>query len=150
MAPSTTLKAYFEGPRSPNYQKERLLSQSLPSPGRHSRSSSGQSSPLKPLHLVNEMENQSGHQKRQSLVDFEALKRAHDQDAVRQVSRPALLPLILTERRPSRRASDAYALSRASSPSSSPSQSSSPSPLPCTNSSQRKTFTATCGSPTAP
>ncbi|KAF2252411.1 hypothetical protein BU26DRAFT_422632 [Trematosphaeria pertusa] len=47
------------------------------SPGR----SSGHSSPLKPLHLVTDMDGRPHHQSRQGLVDFDEIKRAHEEDA---------------------------------------------------------------------
>ncbi|KAF2685741.1 hypothetical protein K458DRAFT_299789 [Lentithecium fluviatile CBS 122367] len=51
----------------------------------HSRQSSGQLSPLKPFNYVsdgNESHHSSRHDQRQSLVDFEGIKKAHEEDAL--------------------------------------------------------------------
>lgn len=63
-------------------QQHLLLSPPLSSPGMSPGRSSGHSSPLKPLHLVTDMDGRPHHQSRQGLVDFDEIKRAHEEDAV--------------------------------------------------------------------
>ncbi|KAK7192999.1 hypothetical protein DPSP01_005210 [Paraphaeosphaeria sporulosa] len=72
--------AYYEAhPLSVDQQQQQhLLSPPLGSPEHiHSGRSSEQSSPLKPLHVATSMDSIA---KRQSLVDFEGLRKAHEED----------------------------------------------------------------------
>lgn len=73
--------AYYEAhPLSMDQQQQQhLLSPPLGSPENHSGRSSGQSSPLKPLHVITSMDTTT---KRQSLVDFDGLRKAHEEDTV--------------------------------------------------------------------
>jgi hypothetical protein len=76
--------AYYEAhPLSMDQQQQQhLLSRPLGSPENHLGRSSEQSSPLKnPLHVVTSMDSTTP--KRQSLVDFDGLRKAHEEDAVR-------------------------------------------------------------------
>jgi len=76
---------YDSHPLLVEQQQQHLLSPALSSPGFHSETSSGPSTPLKPLNMASVMNSPSKHSHRQSLVDFEGLKKAHEQDAVRDI-----------------------------------------------------------------
>jgi hypothetical protein len=62
-------------------QQQHLLSPALSSPGFSAGHSSGQSSPLKPMHLVTDM-NTSYHGHDQGFDDFDHIKSAQVEDEV--------------------------------------------------------------------
>ncbi|KAF1973439.1 hypothetical protein BU23DRAFT_464360 [Bimuria novae-zelandiae CBS 107.79] len=65
-------------------QHQHLLSPALSSPGQHSGHSSGHSTPAMPLHVATSMDSTTQY-KRQSLVDFDSLRKAHEQDAILKI-----------------------------------------------------------------
>ncbi len=72
--------AYYNA-NSMEYDQQRLLSPGMPSPGY----SSGQPSPIKPLHLV-DASGATHYQHAPSFDDFDNVKVASKEDAVRKVS----------------------------------------------------------------